>query len=78
MCQFSEPTAIVEFKQKKNKPHFSKKNKLLQFNILKSDKPPHLSIIKPNQENVKALLQQTKINKNLDSSIKFKLIANIT
>ena len=78
MCQLIEPTAIVEFSIKKVKPHFSKKYKLKQLITLKSDKPPDLSIIKPNQENVNALLQQTKINKNKDSSIRFKLMVRIT
>lgn len=78
MCQFNDPIAIVELKQKNINPDFSKKNKLKFFNNLKSDNPPDLSIIKPNQENIKALLQQTKINKNRASFCKFKLKAKIT
>lgn len=68
-CQLNTPGIIVKFANEINKPICSSHDNVKKPPItLKSEIPLNRFITAPNQINVKALLQQQKINKIKDSS----------
>lgn len=77
-CQPNEPIPIVELSVDTVIPAFSKYDHFTLLINLKSEIPEFLSINKPNQIKVKALLQQQNVKSIIDSSIKFKPKAKIT
>lgn len=62
-CQTKAPGQIVVFSVATNRPHLSDAKSLWPDKSLRSETPDNLSMIEPNQTNVKALLQQQKASR---------------